>query len=129
VSFKETCGSTKPSAASAVLSAWCCQQHALYSQVESIVTERSGYRSGLLLLLPQPALLQGLDAGDYSEVFRAGAGAELQQQPGAHNAAAAAAREQHGLSMDLHETGLSLSDRPGGIGLESADFRIDDDNF
>jgi hypothetical protein len=75
-------------------------------------------------------LLQGLDAGDYSEVFRAGAVEEPhQQQPGAHNAAAAAAREQHGLSMDLHETGLSLSDRPGGIGLESADFRIDDDDF
>jgi hypothetical protein len=71
--------------------------------------------------------LQGLDAGDYSEVFRAGVGE--QQQAGAHSAAAAAAREQHGLSMDLHETGLSLSDRPGGIGLESADFRIDDDDF
>ncbi|WIA10636.1 hypothetical protein OEZ85_010817 [Tetradesmus obliquus] len=74
--------------------------------------------------------LEGLDAGDYSEVFRAGAGAEQpQQQAGSQSAAAAAAREQHGLSMDLHETGLSVSDRPGGIGLESADFRIDDDDF
>jgi hypothetical protein len=72
-------------------------------------------------------LLQGLDAGDYSEVFRAGAGQEPQQR--CARQAAAAAREQHGLCMDLHETGLSLSDRPGGIGLESADFRIDYDDF
>jgi hypothetical protein len=82
-----------------------------------------------MLVLLNSVLLQGLDAGDYSEVFRTGAADAQQQQPGVQHAAAAAAREQHGLSMDLHETGLSLSDRPGGIDLESADFRIDDDDF
>lgn len=62
--------------------------------------------------------------GDLSEVYAADA-------TDSHKAAAPAAGpvDQLGKSMDLHETGLSLSDRLGEIThLTSADL-VDEDDF